>query len=631
MDNEKDSQSSLKKAKFFIPTALDENQEYNPLFDVNNTIEPSRIVNKEDEELVNAQQEDVGGISFSIPEEQERKNTTAPEESQGSVVDVDVLEHASDPALVDVLRAGDMVAVEHPEFADALHAEKVSFEDYERERQKDPLRDPMLMPKKDSAMRTYFSDVQHVTTTSDPSTIATVFDTVHEEEQQKKQDSKMAVKNLLYGVLSFIFIVSAVLVVVFFVLPKFTSINILQKNNQSNIQTLLPADDHVMLSFPSGILLPDSAIKIQEILSAAYKFNSFIAVHPVLPEGLGERPLTSKQLLETLQIKAPLGFLGTLEETPFMYGIFAGAKNYPFVVLRVNAYDNAFSGMQIWEDTLIADVKNLFNLPPDALRMTYERAPFENTLWKNRTIRRASFNTALVSRETDAIPRTFENIRLESLVMSDILIWYPETIVLQGSYVPVVATQENTEESVDVSETEIVVEESPVTEEGMDETIEEDVLVQDDGVIVGVVLEEEISEPIVFPIVFITPSGDELIIDRSDRCPMLPDSVVEQSVQGLAVLTYRVNACARIGEEDVLVAQTNSVDDMVVNFLESLDQYVEKIILDTESQFVPTYSEGETVLLYTFLNENTLLITTHESVLEEVIRRMARSTFLQFR
>ncbi|MCF7831472.1 MAG: hypothetical protein K9M36_01115 [Candidatus Pacebacteria bacterium] len=639
MDNEKDAQSSLKKAKFFIPTSFDETQEYNPLFDVNNTIEPSRIVNKQDEELVNAEQEDVGGISFSVPQ---GEDAVTPEEDKESVVDVTMLEHASDPALVDVLRAGDTVATEHPEFADALHAEKVSFEDYERERQKDPLRDPTLMPKKDSAMRTYFSDVQHVTTTSDPTTIATVFDTVHEEEQQKKQDAKFTTKNIFYGIGSFLFFAGAIFIVMFFVLPKFTNINLLQQNNQAGAPTLLPSDDYAVISFPVGIALLDSATKIKEVLSSAYTFNSVIALHPVIPEGLGSRPLTSKQFLETLQIKAPLGFLGTLEESPFMYGIFSGAQNYPFMVLRVSTYDNAFSGMQIWEDTLIADVKNLFGLPPDALRMTYERAPFENVLWKNRNIRRAQFNTALVSRETDAIPRTFENTRLESFAISDILIWYPETILLQGTYMPVVETQEDSEISLDGdgvesdiglesnSESENTTEEPITTEEVIEETTEE-VSVQDDGVIVGVVLEEEISAPIIFPLLFTTPSGDDLIIDRSNSCPLLPDSVVEQSLQGLSAATYRVNACARIGEEDVLVAQTNSTDEMVVRFLESLDQYVEKIILDTESQFVPTYDEQETVLLYTFLNENTLLITTHESVLEEAIRRMARSTFLQFR
>lgn len=640
MENEKDAQSSLKKAKFFIPTSFDESQEYNPLFDVNNTIEPSRIVNKQDEELVNAQQEDVGGISFSIPKEQEGAEIVAPEENKESVVDVTALEHASDPALVDVLRAGDTVAIEHPEFVDTLHAEKVSFEDYEREREKDPLRDPTLMPKKDSAMRTYFSDVQHVTTTSDPTTIATVFDTVHKEEQQKKQDKKFTTKNIFYGIGSLLFFAGTVFIVMFFVLPKFTSINLLQQNNQANAPTLLPSDDHVVMSFPVGIALLDSATKIKEALSSAYTFNSVVALHPLVPQGLGNRPLTSKQFLEVLQIKAPLGFLGTLEESPFMYGIFSGAKNYPFMVLRVNAYDNAFSGMRIWEDTLIADVKNLFGLPEDALRMTYERAPFENVLWKNRNIRRAQFNTALVSRETDAIPRTFENTRLESFAISDILIWYPETILLQGTYIPVVETQEDPEISLDEegneSESEIESESNPESENTTEEPIiieetTEEISIQDDGVIEGVVLEEEISTPIIFPLLFTTSSGDNLIIDRSNRCPIVPDSVVDQSLQGLPVMTYRVNACARIGEEDVLIAQTNSTDEMVVRFLGSLDQYVEKIIVDTESQFVPTYDEGETVLLYTFLNENTLLITTHESVLEEAIRRMARSTFLQFR
>lgn len=635
MDNEKDAQSSLKKAKFFIPTSFDEKQEYNPLFDVNNTIEPSRIVNKQDEELVNAQQEDVGGISFSIPKEQEGENIVVPEENKESVVDVIALEHASDPALVDVLRAGDTVATEHPEFADTLHAEKVSFEDYEREREKDPLRDPTLMPKKDSAMRTYFSDVQHVTTTSDPTTIATVFDTVHEEEQQKKQDKKFTTKSIFYGIGSLLFFAGAVFIVMFFVLPKFTSINLLQQNNQANAPTLLPSDDHVVISFPVGIALLDSATKIKEALSSAYAFNSVVALHPLVPQGLGNRPLTSKQFLEILQIKAPLGFLGTLEESPYMYGIFSGAQNYPFMVLRVSAYDNAFSGMRIWEDTLIADVKNLFGLPEDALRMTYERAPFENVLWKNRMIRRAQFNTALVSRDKDAIPRTFESTRLESFAIVDILMWYPETMILQGAYVPVVETGADPEASLgeDENESQIEPESNLESENVVEESIatEEEVSIQDDGVIVGVVLEEEISVLIVFPLLFTTPSGDDLIIDRSNRCPVLPDSVVDQSLQGLPVMTYRVNACARIGEEDVLIAQTNSTDDMVVRFLGSLDQYVEKIILDTESQFVPTYDEGETVLLYTFLNENTLLITTHESVLEEAIRRMARSTFLQFR
>jgi hypothetical protein len=623
MENEKDSQSSIKKAKFFVPTSFDENKEYNPLFDVNNTIEPSRIVHEDETPKETSTKEEIGGVSFSVPEEQEQVEPVPDQDIQPETsIDMNVFEHAQDPALVDVLRAGDSVAVDRPEFVDALHAEKVSFEDYEQEREKDPLRDPTLMPKKDSAMRTYFSDVQHVTTTSDPKTISTVFDTVRKEEIQKKQDSSWTKKNILYGILSFLVLGASVFVLVIFVLPQFMQMTTVGIVNQNRIHTLLPADMHATVTITTESLLSDMGKEIQNVLQDGYTFGSLVALHPVIKQGLSNQSLNSKQFLDILGISAPLGFLGTLEENPFMFGVFSGASNYPFLVLRVSAYDNAFSGMRNWEDTLVSDMKHVFALPVDALRMTYEKAPFENTLWKNRTIRRVRFNTALVSQDRESIPRTFQNVRLESESIGDLILWYPETMVFQGNYVPVVETEEIINEE---SEEQILVIEESDTQDGGIE-------IQDDGVIMGTVFEEVIPMEITFPILFTTFSGEEIIIDRDTRCPLLPDSVVDASLSGGgAQSAYRVNACARIGEEDVLIAKTNTTDGLVVSFLASLDQYVEKIILDTTSRFVPSYDEGETVLLYTFLNENTLLITTHESVLEEAIRRMARSTLLQIR
>ncbi len=44
-----------------------------------------------------------------------------------------------------------------------------------------------------------------------------------------------------------------------------------------------------------------------------------------------------------------------------------------------------------------------------------------------------------------------------------------------------------------------------------------------------------------------------------------------------------------------------------------------------EKVFADEFKKGDTVLMYTFIDEHTLLVTTHESVIKEIIKRLALS------
>jgi hypothetical protein len=74
-------------------------------------------------------------------------------------------------------------------------------------------------------------------------------------------------------------------------------------------------------------------------------------------------PLSAGLFLKKTGIDAPLGLTNFLEKR-FMFGVYAGKRNWPFLVLKTRSYEHLFAVMLKREPFLRDSLKPLFLLPP---------------------------------------------------------------------------------------------------------------------------------------------------------------------------------------------------------------------------------------------------------------------------
>src|SRR3989338_4129279 len=111
-------------------------------------------------------------------------------------------------------------------------------------------------------------------------------------------------------------------------------------------------------------------------------------------EGTGEtkKELALKDFFLKLESRAPNSLIRSLADN-FLFGFYSFNQNYPFLILKVSYYQNAFAGMLEWEENMRGDIGLLFFdevLPSDvftAEQFLNQKGGFEDLLIKNRDAR----------------------------------------------------------------------------------------------------------------------------------------------------------------------------------------------------------------------------------------------------
>jgi len=129
------------------------------------------------------------------------------------------------------------------------------------------------------------------------------------------------------------------------------------------------------------------------------------------------------ELLGVAGSNIPQALLRSFDES-FMFGLYSFVENRPFIILKTNAYENAFAGMLAWEKTMLKDLAYLFVFNSAEQEMSGQK--FRDIIIKNldaRIIEDANKNPVLlysfIARDTLVIATnktTFDEIIKRLLV-----------------------------------------------------------------------------------------------------------------------------------------------------------------------------------------------------------------------
>lgn len=377
-------------------------------------------------------------------------------------------------------------------------------------------------------VRTYHQDMYHIMGTNDPRTMSTLLQEVRHEEAVKASTTLVSPKNRILLLASVLCIIVGIAALGFVFYRNYATTRALQEGQSLS---LIQAETHTNVTLANNELFKNRE-RIQLGLQVSLPLETINHLFFTQETLSGLSRLGFSQVIEQTGGAVPASLAETLDEQ-FMYGVYRSSQMLPFLILRVNDYDDAFEGMRTWEPLMLNHLGFLFQLP-DALQTTITKTVFTDAIIANRTVRIARYVPATPLPAATTLSETAEGLaseQPEQMPADDQATI--ETPVVSGDNATVLA--ESTTDALP-SEDNTVAETTP-------------------------------------PVPSETPTEALLMVDPAPEIPAAP-------------------AAAPVQETPL------------------------------------PYEEGDTILMYTFLNERTILITTSESVLQEILFRLTNAQLL---
>lgn len=273
------------------------------------------------------------------------------------------------------------------------------------------------------ALRTYKGDINQTVNQDKISTAKILIAEQKAKEKQQVFDSETSVtkpKNLIATVFGLFFMVAALGIIGFFGYDKLAS--------QTPINSIVP-ESFFLFAFDEQVYIDmqksktDIFLDVQKALFEAEQgkdntYSDIIFYNTDQTTDTTSR-ITSAELLQLYGIRPP-SVIGRSISKDFVYGLYkTGIRVEPFLVIGLADYENAYSAMFDWEDTLALDMKGFFPVLQEVFR------PRENV----------SIENAATTSETVATTTAASTVATSTSTTSTIA-----TTSAEASTVPVVAT-----------------------------------------------------------------------------------------------------------------------------------------------------------------------------------------------
>ncbi|TRZ51077.1 hypothetical protein D4R99_04905 [bacterium] len=213
-------------------------------------------------------------------------------------------------------------------------------------------------------LRTYKKDVANTVTSQKTSLVHMVLEEQKNRQKKEREESPRTGKNLSLIILSVIFFMATIGVVyyVFFRSP-----------DTNQLLTDLKITPFINVEVSQEFSVDNKSKKDiiteiqQEIIGANTRADTiknifFTETYQIQTQNgpiAAKRLITTSKLFSTLEIPIPSIILRTIKNE-FTFGYHTFNNNQPFLILKTDYYDNAFSGMLDWESTMSKDLEPLF-------------------------------------------------------------------------------------------------------------------------------------------------------------------------------------------------------------------------------------------------------------------------------
>ncbi len=244
---------------------------------------------------------------------------------------------------------------------------------------------------------TMYQDMSHLVNSNKGSVASSLLSKAREDEAVEKSISPTSTKNILY-IMGTIIAIGIALSIGGYIMYQHAPASVAP--TAPSIASLILADSHVAID-TSNQTSYALAAKIHETLSKPVQNSTILNI--VYTNGISRVSL--KSVLSGLGTSAPDTFSDELNNPTFMHGEISdsGVTNH-FIVVPINHYDSAFTGMHDWEPTLVRDLGIFFGLPDTFIRSLSSTKLFTDTMIQNHPVRALYYHAPTPIDLTETLP-----------------------------------------------------------------------------------------------------------------------------------------------------------------------------------------------------------------------------------
>ncbi|OGI83948.1 hypothetical protein A2997_00015 [Candidatus Nomurabacteria bacterium RIFCSPLOWO2_01_FULL_36_10b] len=241
---------------------------------------------------------------------------------------------------------------------------------------------------KPKSVNTYYGDIVGALNTTDTMAMASVLRTERENKKKEALKRRHHMYNFIFGVLSIVLIVAGIIILVKTKQPVAN----LDEEMSSQYPSLIRIDEQV------GLLLTGSSVfSLSEKLSKVLEehkpdLHSITHIVPFDKVGGSDNIPQLRRLFSSFEVTAPEELISSVEQL-YVYGWYGGSLPHTFLLLEIKSFDGAFSGMNLWEKTMIRDLKSMFMIDESFLQPSVYDTKFvdiETNNYKLRILRAPS-------------------------------------------------------------------------------------------------------------------------------------------------------------------------------------------------------------------------------------------------
>ncbi len=247
------------------------------------------------------------------------------------------------------------------------------------------------------ALRTYRGDVEESIQNKKTSIVSiAIAQQKHREKGNEKTAAKRDVpQNAIAVILSTILVITGIGSLFIFLYAKYEQERAVVTLYE---RTIIPADASEQLVLASQTREETIATIRERVAATEEKIGSIVHFNFFEKETGASVSLKAGTLLSFVSPSIP-PYLERSFEKDYMFGLYVSAQNEPFLILKTNSYETAFSGMLSWEDTIIDELGPLFIKDTTLLAETDKKGSFKDRIIKNkdaRIIKDVNGNTVLL-------------------------------------------------------------------------------------------------------------------------------------------------------------------------------------------------------------------------------------------
>ncbi len=214
--------------------------------------------------------------------------------------------------------------------------------------------DPSLRP-----LRTYERDVAEMIRSQEASIVSISLAEQKRKEELPVEDepyvsaTEKITRNTIFFVVSIILVVASVSIFIIF----YSNIKNKTETIKPNpISTPIPINDKKEISV-DGLVPPQIVEKIKTTISEYVGDDTIlhIQINTTDIEMSSTTEATAKEFFEDSFLDIPTSLTRAFDKKMFA-GVYMFAKRYPFFIINIDSFDNAFAGMLLWEKDMYTDI-----------------------------------------------------------------------------------------------------------------------------------------------------------------------------------------------------------------------------------------------------------------------------------